>query len=100
MPVYVYEIVNPEGGNGERFEIIQSMKEPALTRHPETGQPVRRIMLPPNIGLRYTTGQTQSKLENKNLEKAGFTKYEKDKVTGKYNRVAGQAGPETINRPS
>jgi hypothetical protein len=99
MPIYVYETIGADGTGGDRFEVQQSMQEPALTHHPETGKPVRRVFQPPHLSTRYTPGQTKSKLENKRLEKAGFTKYERDKVTGKYNRVAGRNGPEQINRP-
>lgn len=100
MPIYVYEVVRPDGAPGERFELQQSMKEEALTLHPETGKPVRRVLLPPNLAVKHTPGQTAKKLDNRNLERAGFTKYEKDKVSGKYHRVAGKAGPETLNRPT
>ena len=99
MPIYVYECINPDGTAGERFEIHQSMKEDPLTTHPETGAPVRRVFLPPNLATRYTPGQTKERLDNKRLEKTGFTKYEKDRTTGKYHRVAGKAGPEVINKP-
>lgn len=99
MPVYVYAKLKPDGTHGERFEWVQSMKEPALTQHPETGEPVRRILLPPNLATKYTPRQTAQRLENKSVEKAGFTKYEKDKLTGRYHRVAGSGGPETIQKP-
>lgn len=99
MPIYVYETVNPDGSGGDRFELQQSMKDTALDRHPETGEPIRRVMLPPNLSTRYTPGETRNRLDNKNVEKAGFTKYEKDKLTGKYHRVAGKGGPDTITRP-
>ncbi|MEX0332653.1 MAG: FmdB family transcriptional regulator [Puniceicoccaceae bacterium] len=99
MPIYVYECINPDGTPGERFEVHQSMQDEALSTHPDTGAPVRRVFLPPNLATRYTPGQTKEKLDNKKLEKSGFTKYEKDKTTGKYHRVAGKAGPDVINRP-
>lgn len=99
MPIYVYELINDDGSAGERFEIHQSMKEDALKKHPETGQPVRRVFLPPNLASKYTPGQTASKLDNRSVEKAGFTKYEKDKLTGKYHRVAGKAGPSEFSKP-
>jgi hypothetical protein len=89
MPIYVYETINPDGTGGDRFDL----------QHPETGQPVRRVMLPPNLASRYTPGQTRKRLDNKSVEKAGFTKYERDRSTGKYHRVAGNKGPETITRP-
>jgi predicted nucleic acid-binding Zn ribbon protein len=45
MPIYVYETI-PEaaGTTPERFEVRQSMSEAPLTRHPEHGTPVRRVL--------------------------------------------------------
>lgn len=99
MPIYVYEVIQADGQPGARFEIQQSMTEPALTAHPETGEPVRRVFLPPNLATRYSPAQTRKRLDNKNLDKAGFTKYERDKLTGRYHRTAGSNGPDTIQRP-
>ncbi len=44
MPVYEYEVVRPDGTPGEVFEVKQRMSDDALTHHPETGEPVRRIL--------------------------------------------------------
>lgn len=45
MAIYVYETVPQRPGDSvERFELKQSMKDPALTEHPETGVPIRRII--------------------------------------------------------
>lgn len=41
MPTYVYETISP---TPERFEVRQGFAEPALTAHPETGAPVRRVI--------------------------------------------------------
>ena len=41
MPTYIYETV--EAPNTQ-FEVKQSMKDEPLTRHPETGVPVRRVI--------------------------------------------------------
>lgn len=41
MPTYVYETTGPKR---QRFEIKQSMKDAPLTRHPETGEPVERVI--------------------------------------------------------
>lgn len=100
MPVYVYEIITESGQPGPRFEYTQRMSDPPLKRHPDSGQPVRRVILSPNLGLKHSEGSIQNKLDNRNIEKAGFTKYEKDKLTGQYHRVAGKQGPETIHRPT
>jgi len=45
MPIYVYETL-PTAAEAapERFEVRQSMAEPPLTQHPESGVPVRRIL--------------------------------------------------------
>jgi hypothetical protein len=44
MPTYVYETI-PKQGKPKRFELWQSMKDAALTKHPETGEPVRRLIV-------------------------------------------------------
>ena len=45
MTTYVYETIPQQtGAEPRRFEVRQSMSEPALTRHPETGEPVRRVI--------------------------------------------------------
>jgi len=46
MPTYVYETI-PQSTEEQpsRFEIKQSMKDAALTRHPESGKPVRRVII-------------------------------------------------------
>lgn len=46
MPTYVYETIPQfEGDQPKRFEIKQSMKDAALTKHPDSGQPVRRVVV-------------------------------------------------------
>lgn len=97
MPTYVYEIIRPDGEGGEVFEVIQSMQDTPLTEHPETHLPVRRVYQSPHLASKYTPGQTRNRLENKSVEKAGFTKYERDKLTGKYHRTAGKQGPDMLN---
>ena len=45
MPTYVYETIPQKPGDAVvQFEIKQSMRDNALTQHPETGVPVRRII--------------------------------------------------------
>ena len=46
MATYVYETIpqNPDDVP-QRFEIVQSMKATPLDKHPETGQPVRRVVM-------------------------------------------------------
>jgi predicted nucleic acid-binding Zn ribbon protein len=96
MPTYVYETLDKKGnGTGRTFEVFQSMKDPALTRHPETGQPVRRVPQAPGITTRGH-GDNKGVLTNSNLERLGFTKYER-KGKGYMERVAGKEGPRSIS---
>jgi hypothetical protein len=45
MATYVYETVPHQPGEAaERFEFVQSMKDAPLTRHPQDGRPVRRVI--------------------------------------------------------
>ena len=45
MPTYVYETVPAKAGERPRqFELRQSMKDAALSRHPETGERIRRVV--------------------------------------------------------
>lgn len=44
MPTYVYEAISTDSGVAERFEVRQGFDEPALTVHPTTGAPVRRVI--------------------------------------------------------
>ena len=45
MPTYIYETIPKKAGaKTNRFEVKQSMKDAALTQHPETGEPVRRVI--------------------------------------------------------
>ncbi len=95
MPVYVYETVREDGQPGEQFEVVQSMKDEPLKAHPETGEPVRRVIQSPMVGGRHSTTSEKAKLSDSNLERMGFTKYVKgDKG---YEKTAGD-GPDRIAR--
>ena len=46
MATYVYETIpKKKGGKPRRFEFVQKMSEDALTHDPETGEPVRRVIV-------------------------------------------------------
>lgn len=95
MPTYLYEILNKAGEpTGETFEIVQSMKDDTLTKHPETGKPCRRAIVAPAIAGKWSPAK-KGTLSNKNLERLGFTKYER-KGNGYMERVAGKQGPKTL----
>ena len=45
MPTYLYETIPSHPSQpAEQFEVKQSFAEPALTIHPATGAPVRRVI--------------------------------------------------------
>lgn len=90
MPTYVYQEILPDGSDGDSFEIVQRMSEPPLKVHPISGKPVRKVYAAPNLPTKYTDAATKSKLTDENVEKNGFTRYEKDKVTGRYHKTAGK----------
>ena len=48
MPTYVYKNLN----TGDTFEVHQRITEPALTEHPETGDPVKRVVQPVGIAFK------------------------------------------------
>jgi predicted nucleic acid-binding Zn ribbon protein len=45
MTTYVYETISAKGQKPRYFEIKQSMNDKPLTQHPETGEPIRRVVL-------------------------------------------------------
>jgi predicted nucleic acid-binding Zn ribbon protein len=60
MPVYVYRNL----ATNETFELEQRISEPALTVHPETGDPVKRLVQPVGIAFKgsgfYVTDSRKS----------------------------------------
>ncbi|MEQ8785913.1 MAG: FmdB family transcriptional regulator [Pirellulaceae bacterium] len=97
MPIYVYEVITDDGSDGEQFEIFQNMADDSLTEHPETGQPIRRVLLAPNIGGRWSDASMKKSVgDDKKLERLGFTKYVKS-GDGTYEKTVGK-GPNMINR--
>ena len=95
MPIYVYELTDDD--SGEQFELFQKMSDSPLTKHPETGEAIRRVVTAPHISTKYSAGSTKKMLSDKNLDRLGFTKYVK-KDGGGYERAVGQ-GPEHLSPP-
>lgn len=96
MPTYVYEVLTAKGEpTGETFEFSQPMKDDALTVQPGTGKPVRRAIVAAHIAGKWSPIKGKNTLSNKNLERMGFTKYER-KGNGYMERVAGKEGPQTL----
>jgi hypothetical protein len=92
----VYEVVLPDGSGGEQFEVLQKMSDAPLTKHPETGEPVRRTFAEPNAPRAWTDMQAKAAVTDKNLGSKGFTKYVKT-GDGTYEKTTG-SGPKTLKR--
>lgn len=91
MPLYDYA---PKSGkckrcNG-RFEVMQRVAEPKLTRCPTCDKPCERLISAVALGGKYAV--TPSKVKN-----SGLTQYKKA-GDGVYERTAGSGGPEVIVR--
>jgi hypothetical protein len=57
--IYLYETISgPDVGEIRRYEIKQSIHEPSLTHHPDTGEPIRRVILG---GMGIMTGKSSSR---------------------------------------
>jgi len=97
MPTYVYEVINTDGTRGERFEVIQAMTDAPLTKHPETGESVERLIVPFHVAGKHAPMKTDRNLaDDKKLERLGFTKYVKS-GDGTYDKVIGD-GPKSIKK--
>jgi predicted nucleic acid-binding Zn ribbon protein len=92
MPLYVYQVIEADGSEGEIFEVMQRMADAPLTTHPENGKQVRKLISAPNAVTHYGPAN----ISNDRLGKLGFTKYEKA-GDGKYQKTAG-SGPDLISR--
>ena len=97
MPIYVYEVITKDNSEGETFEIFQSMADAPLTKHPESGLPIRRVFQAPAIGGKWSdSAMGKSVADDKKLDKLGFTKYVKA-GDGFYEKRAGK-GPDVISK--
>lgn len=90
MPIYVYRVVRPasDARPEETFELRQSINDPPLAAHPQTGEAVERVLFAPAIA--------SNKLGNATIASTGLTKYVKTS-DGSYERQAGSGGPKVIN---
>ena len=96
MPIYTYQIIEDDGTEGETFTTMHGMDEPALECHPETGQKVVRVFTAPHLANWNNERLQKQRLDNKNVEKMGFTKYVRN-GKGHYERQAGGFGPKELH---
>lgn len=96
MPTYDYAVIKPDGTLGESFEVFQSMSAPPLEKHPETGEPVKRLVSAPGLALKHSDANDKSKMSDSNLDRLGFTKYQRS-GDNTWDKTAGN-GPDSISR--
>ena len=91
MPLYDYAPVSGkcERCNG-RFEVMQRVAEPKLTRCPVCNEPCERLISAVALGGKYAV--TPGKIKS-----SGLTQYKKA-GDGVYERTAGTGGPEVVYR--
>ncbi len=71
MATYLYETIPQTADDIPRqFEVVQSMKDAPLLRHPETGQPVRRVVVG-GYGLMSKVGKSASSTAKPSAPAAG-----------------------------
>jgi predicted nucleic acid-binding Zn ribbon protein len=80
MPVYVYRNLK----TGETFELEQRITESALSSHPQTGDPVKRLIQPVGIAFKgsgfYVTDSRNSKSASKSKVDADSSQSDKAKA--------------------
>ena len=57
MPTYAYAVIKPDGTDGDPFEVFQRITDEPLTKHPETGEPVRRLVVAPQVQTQTDKGR-------------------------------------------
>ena len=95
MPTYVYAVIKSDGSDGDAFEVVQRMSDPPLEKHPQSGEPVRRVPQAPHIAGDWSESGTKKVLSDKNLDRLGFTKYQ-NAGGGVFEKRAGK-GPDAIS---
>ncbi len=97
MPIYRYAVFDADGRQVEVYEADQRVGEPAMEVHPVTGERMVRLYDAPNLNVRYPEKTLNRKLEPKELEAKGFTKYLRDPLNGSYHKVNRGRGPAVID---
>ena len=80
MPTYVYKILK----TGKKFEVEQRITEAAWTKHPQTGEPVERVIQAAGIVFK---GSGFYKTDSRPSEKSG------DKKDKKSDSDSGNSAP-------
>lgn len=100
MPTYVYQPASSQAPKqtceacAGGFEMVQKMSEDALTKCPQCGHPVERVIMAPNVN---GAGKFSTPSDGR-MSRAGFTQY-KRKGKGYYEKSFGQ-GPSALHGDS
>ncbi|MBS0558250.1 MAG: zinc ribbon domain-containing protein [Proteobacteria bacterium] len=91
MPIYEYAAVTRGCACCEaHFDVLQKLSEAALTKCPECGAAVQRVISAPNVAIGHA-----GLLKESHAEKHGFTQYRRA-GKGVYEKAYGK-GPKFIS---
>ncbi|WP_457630070.1 FmdB family zinc ribbon protein [Oceanithermus sp.] len=77
MPTYVYKGLE----SGEYFEVEQSIHDDPLTHHPETGEPVKRVIQPVGVIFKGSGWYVKDSRSQNSAGKPGNQEKSKSKTT-------------------
>jgi predicted nucleic acid-binding Zn ribbon protein len=91
MPIYVYKNLK----TGETFEVEQRITEGALSSHPETGDPVKRLIQPVGIAFKGSGFYVN---DSKNSSKSSKPKTDAPADTAKSESTSSDAAKTDTNK--
>lgn len=79
MAVRRYQVIHPDGFEGELLEVDQPLASPDLANHPVTGEALRRLIDTPSVTGRWTDrAMGAAAKDSAKLKAGGFRKLERD----------------------
>jgi len=79
MALRRYNVIRPDGSEGELLEVDQPLSAPDLTTHPLTGETLRRVIENPTLSGRWTDrAMGAAAKDSSKLKAGGFRKLERD----------------------
>ena len=87
MPTYVYRNLK----TGETFELTQRISEPALTVHPESGEPVKRLVQPVGIAFKGSGFYVNDSRKSASKSKSGASESKTEGSSTESSKAEGKA---------